>query len=277
MQQKEGGEAGGKLESSGHRVRRALIGLLGIGLVGAVAVAMRRLRSIGTAATLMIATAAVMLPIASMTLAVLPAASLVLAALLFAPVTLAPIAPAKLVTAAIASLALGAAVIELVAVDIPVRPEPAAIGALARLAPRGTELRLCRHDDAVIVLGMLQIALPCDQIAGGQRIACERGVFLCNMRRGTADFHVGPIGLVASTQWILGLAASAAAAPAILLSLPHRLMFNPNKRHAPRPCSFNSKSMISPVDAPCALGRTRPMANLQRQAVCVQKYEPTLM
>src|SRR5262249_43098803 len=57
------------------------------------------------------------------------------------------------------------------------------------------------------------------------------------MRRGSADFDVRAVRFVVPCQWILGLAATATA-PAILLSLPHRLLFNPDKRLMPRllPC-----------------------------------------
>ena len=90
-----------------------------------------------------------------------------------------------------------------------------------------TELRLRRHDDAVVVLGVLEIALGRDQVAGSERVAGERHVFLGDMRRGPANFHVGSVRFKAPRQWILGLAATAAA-PAILLSLPHRLRCNPD-------------------------------------------------
>jgi hypothetical protein len=99
------------------------------------------------------------------------------------------------------------------------------------------ELRLRRHDDAVVVFGMLEIALRRDHVAGRESIAGERHVFLGDMRRGSANFDVRAVGLKVPCQWILGLAATAAA-PAILLSLPHRLLCNPDKRLMPRllPC-----------------------------------------
>ena len=110
---------------------------------------------------------------------------------------------------------------------VPLRPV-AAIAAFAGLAAMlRTKLRLRRHDDAVVMLGVLEIALRRDQVAGSERVAGERHVFLGDMRRGPANFHVGTVRFKAPRQRILGLAATAAA-PAILLSLPHRLRCNPD-------------------------------------------------
>ena len=89
------------------------------------------------------------------------------------------------------------------------------------LAGLAAELGLRRHDDAIVMLGVLEIALGRDHVAGGERVAGERHVFLGDMRRGAPDLHVGPVQFIVPRQWILGLAATAAAAPAILLSLPH--------------------------------------------------------
>src|SRR5665648_820273 len=81
---------------------------------------------------------------------------------------------------------------------------------------------LRRHDDAVVVLGVLEITLGGHHVAGGQRVARERHVFLGDVRSGPADLHVGAVRFVAPRQCILGFTATTAAAPAILLlSLPH--------------------------------------------------------
>src|SRR5262249_48120319 len=101
-------------------------------------------------------------------------------------------------------------------------------------------LLLRRHDDAVVVLGVLEIALGHDQVAGGQRIARQRHVFLGDMGRRTPDLNVGTVGFVIPCQRILGLAATAAAAPAILLSLPHGLLFNLDRRLDAAICSLVS-------------------------------------
>ena len=49
------------------------------------------------------------------------------------------------------------------------------------------------HDDAVVVLGVLQIVLGQHRIAGGLRIARERHILLGDMRRRAADLHVRPV------------------------------------------------------------------------------------
>ena len=155
-------------------------------------------------------------------------------------------ATAHVVAAArgLATLEVGAAIILVGEIGVPMRPvASAAIGAFARLVALGAELRLRRHDDAAIMLGVLEIALGRDQIARRQRVARERHVLFGDMCRGPADLHVGPIGFVAPCQWILGL-ASAAAAPAVLLSLPHRLVHVPDKRRLPQPSLFKSSSLL---------------------------------
>jgi len=57
----------------------------------------------------------------------------------------------------------------------------AAIGLIALLSTRPARMRLSRHDDAVIVLGVLEIAFRRDYVAGGERVARQRHVFLCDM------------------------------------------------------------------------------------------------
>ena len=161
-----------------------------------------------------VASAAVVLPVADMALAVVPTAT---------GVASAAGASADVTATALTDIVL----IAFVAILVPARPV-AAIAAFAGLAAMlRTELRLGRHDDAVIVLGVLEIALGRDQVAGGERVASELHVFLGNMRRGPANFHVGSVRFIVPRQGILGLAATAAA-PAILLSLPHRLRCNPD-------------------------------------------------
>ena len=114
-------------------------------------------------------------------------------------------------------------------IGVPAWPEPAISPFAGMVAMLRAELRLRGHDDAVVVLGVLEKALRRDHVAGRESIACERHILLGDMRRRPADFHVGTVRFVVPRQWILGLAATAAA-PAILLSLPHRLRFNPDKR-----------------------------------------------
>ena len=82
------------------------------------------------------------------------------------------------------------------------------------------------HDDAVVVLGVLQIVLGEHRVAGRLRVASERQVFLGNMCRSAPDFHVGTIGFETARKRILALSIPVvivAATAAILLSLPHCL------------------------------------------------------
>ncbi len=90
-------------------------------------------------------------------------------------------------------------------------------------------LRLCGGDDAVVVLGVLEIILREDGIAGRKRIARERDVLLGDMRRRATDFDVRPRTLEAAHQRILRFAVViivvSTAATTVLLSLPHGLPF----------------------------------------------------
>jgi hypothetical protein len=213
-----------------------------LALIGAIAVA--RLRAVGATPS-MLASARVMLPVASMTLAVLPAASLALAALL----RLTPLIRLTTLVALIrfTALLLAALILrpaaEIIALAIAfaalivafeARAEAGAVGGVARLPAMRAELLLRRHDDAVVMLGVLKITLRADEIARRHRIARERSIFLGDMRCRAADFYVRAVRFEAARKWILGLTAATAASPTILLSLPHRPVFNPNKRSMPR-------------------------------------------
>ena len=83
------------------------------------------------------------------------------------------------------------------------------------------------------MLGMLQIVLGHDAIAGTLRIACKVHVFLRHMLGGSADFHVGTGAVVGARQRVLAFAiaatviviASATSATAlVLLSWPHSIV-----------------------------------------------------
>jgi len=56
-----------------------------------------------------------------------------------------------------------------------------------------TELFLRRGDQAEIMFGMLVIVFGGDRIAGGHRITGQLNVFLGDVRRGSANFHVGAV------------------------------------------------------------------------------------
>ena len=100
---------------------------------------------------------------------------------------------------------------------MPVRP----------LAMLGGELLTIGHDDAVVVLRMLQIVLRQHMIAGGLRVTRKRHVFLGDMRRRAANFYVRAVGFETARKRILVLTiiviivVVASATAAILLSLPH--------------------------------------------------------
>src|SRR6185312_10153617 len=127
----------------------AFVGLGGVGLIGTVGVPTLPFAAVRTAASILIATAAVVLPVASVTLAVMPAAVACLA---------------NVAAAAIGTIVVRSAVV-LGAVGVPAWPE-SAISAFAWLAAMlRAELRLRRHDDAVVVLGVLEIAFRRDHVA----------------------------------------------------------------------------------------------------------------
>jgi hypothetical protein len=86
------------------------------------------------------------------------------------------------------------------------------------------------HDDAIVVLGVLQIVLSQNGIAARLRVTRKRQIFLCDVGWGSADFDVRPRAFEAPRQRILPPAVLiiiviivTAATSAVLLSLPHRL------------------------------------------------------
>src|SRR5664279_555075 len=68
------------------------------------------------------------------------------------------------------------------------------------------ELFLRRGDQTEIMFGVLVIILGRHRIAGALRVARELDIFLGNVRGGAANFHIGPVRLVDSRQWILAFA-----------------------------------------------------------------------
>jgi hypothetical protein len=210
-----------------------------------VALAVPRLRPIGAAAALF-ASAWVVLPVAGMALAVLPAGTLALAPLLrlSALVRLTTLVALIRFTALLVAALLLRPAAEIIALAIAfaafvvafeARTEAGAVGGVSRLPALRAELLLRRHDDAVVMLGVLKITLRADEIARRHRITRERSIFLGDMRCCAADFYVRTVRFEAAREWVLGLTATTAASPTIiLLSLPHRPVFNPNKRSMPR-------------------------------------------
>ena len=107
-----------------------------------------------------------------------------------------------------------------------------------RLAADLGLLRLLgRGDDAEIVLGVLEIVLGHDAVAGGLRIAGELQVLLGDMGGVAAHLHVGAVTLVVATQRVAVLAAAIVVAPTravlvvVLLVWSHRLFSSLGKEH----------------------------------------------
>ena len=61
------------------------------------------------------------------------------------------------------------------------------------MAIRDSHLRLGCHDDTIVVLGMLEIALSSNHVALRERIARERQIFLRDLRRRAPQLHVGAV------------------------------------------------------------------------------------
>jgi hypothetical protein len=78
------------------------------------------------------------------------------------------------------------------------------------------------HDDAIIVLGVLEIVLSEHRVAGGRGIARKRNVLLGDVRRSTSELHVRSRAFEAARERALSLAVTPATS-AVLLSLPHWL------------------------------------------------------
>ena len=80
-----------------------------------------------------------------------------------------------------------------------------------------------------VVLRVLQIVLCQHRIARSLRVAGKCLIFLGDMRRGAADFHIRSVGLEAARQRIVALPVVVvpAAPTAVLLSLPHCLNWLP--------------------------------------------------
>jgi hypothetical protein len=93
-------------------------------------------------------------------------------------------------------------------------------------------LAVC-HDDAIVVLGVLQVVLCQNGISARLRISRQGHIFFSDMSGRPAKFYVGSRALEAPRQRILTLtvliavvaaaAIVASASSAVLLSLPHRL------------------------------------------------------
>ena len=74
------------------------------------------------------------------------------------------------------------------------------------------ELLLRRGDQAEVMLGVLEVVLGGDRIAGALGVTGELQIFLGDVMRGAADFHLRPVRLVDPGQRIVMMTAPATAA-----------------------------------------------------------------
>jgi hypothetical protein len=97
-----------------------------------------------------------------------------------------------------------------------------ATAAIHAIATRSHVLVAEGHDDAVIMLGVLEIILGQHGVSRRGRVARERHVLFSDVRWRPAEFDVRACAFEAACERALPLAV-APAAPAVLLSLPHWL------------------------------------------------------
>lgn len=103
------------------------------------------------------------------------------------------------------------------------------------------ELFLRRGDDAEIVLGMLVVIFRCNRIAGALCVTSELKVLFGDVRRGSANFYVWPVGLIHPRQWILVMPTLAVAtAHAFVLTVSHGLLFRQPPVHRNGTCAAAS-------------------------------------
>ena len=107
----------------------------------------------------------------------------------------------------------------------PARPARACAGRCRWPCRRLLQLLAIGHDDAGVVLGVLQIVLCQHRVAGRLRVARERQIFLGDMCRRAPDFHIRAIGFEAARQRIVALSGCCCSGRAhgdfaVLASLP---------------------------------------------------------
>jgi len=97
-------------------------------------------------------------------------------------------------------------------------------------------LCLCCHDDAVIMLGVLQIVFCHHPVAGTLRVARQRGVFFRNLLGRAANFYIRAIALIITCERVrtpavlvvvvvIIVTAAATSAHAPVLLWPHSSLF----------------------------------------------------
>jgi hypothetical protein len=117
--------------------------------------------------------------------------------------------------------------IALAVVVVVIRRIAARVALLLVIGLRLAQLFLRGGDQAKIMFRMLIIIFGSDGIAGTLRVARELKIFLGDVRRGPANFHVLPVGLVHSRQWILMMPTliTVTTAHALILTVSHGLLF----------------------------------------------------
>jgi hypothetical protein len=83
------------------------------------------------------------------------------------------------------------------------------------------ELRLCRHDHAVVMLGVLEISFRGDRVTGGLGVARELGVFLGDVVGGSPDLHVGAVRFIHPRHRIVAAAIASAHPLIVVLPVSH--------------------------------------------------------
>jgi hypothetical protein len=86
---------------------------------------------------------------------------------------------------------------------------------ILRLLTRCLELLTIRHDNAVVVLSVLQIVLRQHTVTGRLRVPRELEILFRDVRRCTAHFHVRPVRFEATRQRVLALTHGIAMAAVV--------------------------------------------------------------
>jgi hypothetical protein len=124
-------------------------------------------------------------------------------------------------------LAAHSRLIAFAVIVVVIRHIAARVALLLVIGLRLAQLFLRGGDQAKIMFGVLIVILRCDRIAGALRVARKLKIFLGDVRCGPANFHVLPVGLVHSRQWILMMATTltVTTAHALILTVSHGLLF----------------------------------------------------
>lgn len=124
-------------------------------------------------------------------------------------------------------LAAHSRLIALAVIVVVIRRIATRVALLLIIGLRLAQLFLRGGNQAKIMFRMLIIIFGGDGIAGTLRVARELKIFLGDVRGGPANFHVLPVGLVHSRQWILMMPTTltVTTAHALILTVSHGLLF----------------------------------------------------